>query len=169
MSYSPALHCSTIGAGGLNFSVRNGKRWDPAAITTWISLRSNEKWVMRSEKLEIKNEKWERENKKGERRNVIIVVIANQAIYSSTKQSTCPLVYLSTCLLVNLTISAHLHRQRNLLMIRVFEDVQMVCRLVRVVFRVWYAKGVWITCWLAISLASLHWRVCYSSLMIMLL
>ena len=34
VSYSPALHCSTIGAGGLNFSVRNGKRWDPAAITT---------------------------------------------------------------------------------------------------------------------------------------
>ena len=33
-SYSPALHCSTIGAGGLNFSVRNGKRWNPAAITT---------------------------------------------------------------------------------------------------------------------------------------
>ena len=27
---------STIGAGGLNFSVRNGKRWDPAAITTLI-------------------------------------------------------------------------------------------------------------------------------------
>ena len=25
---------STIGAGGLNFSVRNGKRWNPAAITT---------------------------------------------------------------------------------------------------------------------------------------
>ena len=36
-SYSPTLHCSTIGAGGLNFSVRNGKRWDPAAITTWIA------------------------------------------------------------------------------------------------------------------------------------
>ena len=34
VSYSPTLHCSTIGAGGLNFSVRNGKRWDPAAITT---------------------------------------------------------------------------------------------------------------------------------------
>ena len=33
-TYSPALHCSTIGANGLNFSVRNGKRWDPAAITT---------------------------------------------------------------------------------------------------------------------------------------
>ena len=33
-SYSPALLCSTIGAGGLNFSVRNGKRWDPAAIAT---------------------------------------------------------------------------------------------------------------------------------------
>ena len=25
-TYSPALHCSTIGASGLNFSVRNGKR-----------------------------------------------------------------------------------------------------------------------------------------------
>ena len=33
-TYSPALHCSTIGASGLNFSVRNGKRWDPTAITT---------------------------------------------------------------------------------------------------------------------------------------
>ena len=33
-TYSPALHCSTIGASRLNFSVRNGKRWDPAAITT---------------------------------------------------------------------------------------------------------------------------------------
>jgi len=28
------LHCSTIGASGLNFSVRNGKRWNPTAITT---------------------------------------------------------------------------------------------------------------------------------------
>ncbi len=26
--------CSTIGAIGLNFSVRNGKRWNPNAITT---------------------------------------------------------------------------------------------------------------------------------------
>ncbi len=25
---------STIGAHGLNFSVRNGKRWNPVAITT---------------------------------------------------------------------------------------------------------------------------------------
>ena len=25
---------STIGAGGLNFSVRNGKRWSPTAIVT---------------------------------------------------------------------------------------------------------------------------------------
>ena len=33
-TYSPALHCSTIGASGLNFSVRNGKRWNPTAITT---------------------------------------------------------------------------------------------------------------------------------------
>ena len=38
-TYSPALHCSTIGAGGLNFSVRDGKRWDPAAKTTRISQR----------------------------------------------------------------------------------------------------------------------------------
>ena len=35
-AYSPALHCSTIGDGGLNFSVRNGKRWDTAAIATWL-------------------------------------------------------------------------------------------------------------------------------------
>ena len=28
--------CSTIGAGRLNFSVRNGKRWNPAAIVTLI-------------------------------------------------------------------------------------------------------------------------------------
>ena len=28
--------CSTIGAIGLNFSVRNGKRWIPNAITTLI-------------------------------------------------------------------------------------------------------------------------------------
>ena len=31
-------NCSTIGVGGLNFSVRNGKRWIPNAITTLISL-----------------------------------------------------------------------------------------------------------------------------------
>ena len=35
VTYSPALHCSTIGASRLNFSVRNGKRWNPAAIATW--------------------------------------------------------------------------------------------------------------------------------------
>ena len=48
-SYSPALHCSTIGAGGLNFSVRNGKRWDPAAITTWLKVIDNihkQNWSM---------------------------------------------------------------------------------------------------------------------------
>ena len=33
-SYSPTTKGSTIGAGGLNFSVRDGKRWDPAAIVT---------------------------------------------------------------------------------------------------------------------------------------
>ena len=29
-TYSPAFYCSTIGAAGLNFSVRDGKRWTPA-------------------------------------------------------------------------------------------------------------------------------------------
>ena len=33
-TYSPALRSSTIGARGLNFSVRDGKRWNPAAIAT---------------------------------------------------------------------------------------------------------------------------------------
>ena len=32
MTYSPTNLCSTIGAVGLNFSVRDGKRWDPNAI-----------------------------------------------------------------------------------------------------------------------------------------
>ena len=32
ITYSPTLHRSTIGASGLNFSVRDGKRWNPAAI-----------------------------------------------------------------------------------------------------------------------------------------
>ena len=40
-SYSPALYCSTIGADGLNFSVRNGKRWIPAAITTLCYMEFN--------------------------------------------------------------------------------------------------------------------------------
>ena len=34
--YSPTLSCSTIDVIGLNFSVRNGKRWNPNAKTTWI-------------------------------------------------------------------------------------------------------------------------------------
>ena len=32
-TYSPARR-STIGVDGLNFSVRNGKRWNPVAIAT---------------------------------------------------------------------------------------------------------------------------------------
>ena len=32
--YSPTLSCSTIDVIGLNFSVRNGKRWNPNAKTT---------------------------------------------------------------------------------------------------------------------------------------
>ena len=34
LQYHRRWHCSTIGDGGLNFSVRDGKRWDPAAIAT---------------------------------------------------------------------------------------------------------------------------------------
>ena len=34
ITYSPTLYRSTIGASGLNFSVRDGKRWNPAAIVT---------------------------------------------------------------------------------------------------------------------------------------
>ena len=33
-TYSPTRQGSTIGVGGLNFSVRDGKRWNPAAIAT---------------------------------------------------------------------------------------------------------------------------------------
>ena len=33
-TYFPTAFCSIIGATGLNFSVRNGKRWNPTAITT---------------------------------------------------------------------------------------------------------------------------------------
>ena len=29
VTYSPTFYCSTIGAIGLNFSVRDGKRWTP--------------------------------------------------------------------------------------------------------------------------------------------
>ena len=37
MTYSPKKkHLSTIGAGGLNFCVRDGYRWDPSAIITGI-------------------------------------------------------------------------------------------------------------------------------------
>ena len=37
VTYSPTLPGSTIGAGGLNGSVRYGKRWIPAAIATGLS------------------------------------------------------------------------------------------------------------------------------------
>ena len=35
------LPCSTIGAGGLNFSVRNGKRCFPSAIATGMLVPAN--------------------------------------------------------------------------------------------------------------------------------
>ena len=37
-TYSPTRQGSTIGVGGLNFSVRDGKRWNPAAIATSIRV-----------------------------------------------------------------------------------------------------------------------------------
>ena len=36
-TYSPACYRSTIGATGLNFSVRNGKRWDTGALAAIVS------------------------------------------------------------------------------------------------------------------------------------
>ena len=36
-TYSPTCQGSTIGAAGLNFSVRNGKRWNPGTIATLVS------------------------------------------------------------------------------------------------------------------------------------
>ena len=68
VTYSPALHCSTIGASGLNFSVRNGKRWNPAAVATWYGghllqtssfewRMKNEEWrIFLNEELRMKNE-----------------------------------------------------------------------------------------------------------------
>ena len=41
-TYSPALRCSTIGAGGLNFSVRDGKRWGPAAVAAVCVATDND-------------------------------------------------------------------------------------------------------------------------------
>ena len=38
-TYSPTTKCSTIGVVRLNFSVRNGKRWDPHAITTLVRFQ----------------------------------------------------------------------------------------------------------------------------------
>ena len=53
VTYSPALHCSTIGASGLNFSVRNGKRWNPAAVATWygghLLQTSSFEWRIKNE------------------------------------------------------------------------------------------------------------------------
>ena len=40
-TYFPTGQCSIIGVHGLNFSVRNGKRWNPVAITTLISFCSH--------------------------------------------------------------------------------------------------------------------------------
>ena len=70
-TYSPALHCSTIGASGLNFSVRNGKRWDPTAITTWCLVFS---WLVCS---------WQ----------VDKLFVSFAAVITSSNLFTCLLVY----------------------------------------------------------------------------
>ena len=41
--YLLSHNSSTIGAGGLNFSVRNGKRWNPATVTTLILVTQCDK------------------------------------------------------------------------------------------------------------------------------
>ena len=46
-TYSPTWFSSTIGANGLNFSVRNGKRWSPVAITTLILFACGVLYVKR--------------------------------------------------------------------------------------------------------------------------
>ena len=38
-TYSPTVR-STIGAARLNFSVRDGKRWIPRAIATWMPFKT---------------------------------------------------------------------------------------------------------------------------------
>ena len=37
-TYSPTADGSTIGAGGLNFRVRNGNGWDPSAVVTRLTI-----------------------------------------------------------------------------------------------------------------------------------
>lgn len=70
-TYSPALHCSTIGAGGLNCSVRNGKRWNTAAIATRITLNLFSNHPRQHKKHTLR---------KGRKENLIL--------YQKTKQKT---------------------------------------------------------------------------------
>ena len=44
---------STIGVVRLNFSVRNGKRWDPHAITTLVSFLFTDRFLCRCDADEI--------------------------------------------------------------------------------------------------------------------
>ena len=57
-------------------------------------------------------------------------------------RSSCRLVreQKTTLYTLSLNISAHLHRQRNLLTSRVSEDMQMMCRLVQMSFKVIYTR-----------------------------
>ena len=51
-TYSPTWCSSTIGAGGFNFSVRDGKRWYPTAITTAVCYLREIRSAERSRPLE---------------------------------------------------------------------------------------------------------------------
>ncbi len=50
ISYSPTCYRSTIGASGLNFSVRNGKRWSPALSSPFCLYMSLSSWHVSDKK-----------------------------------------------------------------------------------------------------------------------
>ena len=47
ITYSPTLHRSTIGASGLNFSVRDGKRWNPAEDVAVLAPAAYRRRILR--------------------------------------------------------------------------------------------------------------------------
>ena len=62
-SYSPALRRSTIGATGLNFSVRDGKRWSPSGWEEVEPRRNGHlEWMMTQA-----HKDWQRKGERGAR------------------------------------------------------------------------------------------------------
>ena len=57
MTYSPTKVCSTIGAVGLNFSVRNGKRWIPDAINRLNICRKTMTMYRKKDRILLHNRK----------------------------------------------------------------------------------------------------------------